>query len=254
MEELRQRSIELELKLNSEQLQLISVLATHKYYYKLLSRPRGSILSLPIHIITRKICCPMRWIPLYRKHEDLLKRHQELELKSKADIKVLVKEVKNLRSSHAELTEQLNQSVAEKSKAEEQLREERVKNEQTRTSWREFLDKFRTLHEQLQECHINYLNLTEGDDMLKTISSFSEPIDIVATSDNQIGLLISKVQLLAQECDDSASTNDTVDELHNGTSSLDEELRKMLMSVLVDNGVLRKQVNSLIVSAEQMTQ
>ncbi|GER38101.1 UvrABC system protein B [Striga asiatica] len=40
-----------------------------------------------------------------------------------------------------------------------------------------------------------------------------------------------------------------LNELHNGTSSLDEELRQMFMSVLVGNGLLRKQVNSLIVQA-----
>lgn len=49
---------------------------------------------------------------------DLQKQHQELEANSKADIKVLVKEVKHLRSSQAELKQQLNQSLKEKSEAE----------------------------------------------------------------------------------------------------------------------------------------
>lgn len=53
-----------------------------------------------------------------QQFKDLLKRHQELEVKSKADIKVLVKEVKSLRSSQAELTQQFNHSLTEKSKVE----------------------------------------------------------------------------------------------------------------------------------------
>lgn len=50
--------------------------------------------------------------------EDLSKRYQDLERKSKADIKILVKEVKSLRSSQAALKEQLNQSLKEKSEIE----------------------------------------------------------------------------------------------------------------------------------------
>ena len=50
--------------------------------------------------------------------EDLLKQHQALEVKSKADIKVLVKEVRSLRSSQSELTQQLKQSLREKSEME----------------------------------------------------------------------------------------------------------------------------------------
>lgn len=50
--------------------------------------------------------------------EDLSKRYQDLERKSKADIKILVKEVKSLRSSQAGLKEQLNQSLKEKSEIE----------------------------------------------------------------------------------------------------------------------------------------
>lgn len=53
-----------------------------------------------------------------QQFEDLLKRHQELEVKSKADIKVLVKEVRSLRSSQSELTQQLKQSQREKSEME----------------------------------------------------------------------------------------------------------------------------------------
>ncbi|GER35330.1 Phox (PX) domain-containing protein [Striga asiatica] len=236
MEELKQRSMELELKLKSEQAHRLDTHSTNSY-------------DQPKDLVSHEL------ISTKQQYEDLFKRHQELELKSKADIKVLVKEVKSLRASHAELTKQLDQSRVEKSKVEEQLQEERAENEQTRTSWREFLNKFKSLHEQLQECHINNLKQTQGDDdILKTVSSFSNPIDTIGTSNDQISLLISKVQHLAQECDDSASTTDTVDELDNKASSLKEELRQLLARILVDNGVLRKQVNSLIVRALKVNQ
>lgn len=50
--------------------------------------------------------------------EDLSRRYEESEAKSKADIKVLVKEVKSLRRSHVELEKELTQSLTDKTKAE----------------------------------------------------------------------------------------------------------------------------------------
>lgn len=46
------------------------------------------------------------------------KRYEELEAKSKADIKVLIKEVKSLRSSQAELKHELSKSLKDKSESE----------------------------------------------------------------------------------------------------------------------------------------
>ena len=47
--------------------------------------------------------------------EILKKQTEDLELKSKSDIKVLSKEIKSLRNSQAELKETLHQSMKEKS-------------------------------------------------------------------------------------------------------------------------------------------
>lgn len=52
------------------------------------------------------------------KFKHLLKKHQELEAESKADVIALVKEVKSLRSTQAQLTQQLNESLEGKSNAE----------------------------------------------------------------------------------------------------------------------------------------
>lgn len=57
---------------------------------------------------------------------------------------------------------------------------------------------------------------------------------------------------MAQDVDSSASTTDRIAELDDQVNAVDEELREMLTSILVDNGVLRKQVNSLIVHALEM--
>lgn len=49
---------------------------------------------------------------------NLIKQYEDLEVKSKADIKVLVKEVKSLRRSQTELTQKLSSTMKEKSEAE----------------------------------------------------------------------------------------------------------------------------------------
>lgn len=50
--------------------------------------------------------------------ENLQKRLEVMEVKSKSDIEVLVKEVKVLRSSQADLKEALNRSLKEKTELE----------------------------------------------------------------------------------------------------------------------------------------
>lgn len=50
--------------------------------------------------------------------EVLSKQYSELEAKSKADVKVLVKEVKSLRNSQSELKRELSESMKEKCEAE----------------------------------------------------------------------------------------------------------------------------------------
>lgn len=50
--------------------------------------------------------------------KNVSKRFEELEGKSKADIKVLVKEVKSLRSTQAKLKQELSQTLQQKSATE----------------------------------------------------------------------------------------------------------------------------------------
>ena len=48
----------------------------------------------------------------------LLKQHEELEVKSKSDVKMLVKEVKSLRKTQTELKQKLDMSLQERSEVE----------------------------------------------------------------------------------------------------------------------------------------
>ncbi|CAA2988908.1 PX domain-containing EREL1-like isoform X3 [Olea europaea subsp. europaea] len=227
MEELRRRSMEMELKLSSQQGQKLDKIST-----KASVSPEKDALQQDLDSTKRQL-------------EELLKKHQELEVKSKADIKVLVKEVKSLRNSQVELKQQLSQSLNEKSEAEELLQKEIERTEQARTSWRKLLHKCKILHNQLQECQVDVIHKT-GDNLVVDIPSDLNALDRVATSDNHIGLLIEEAQHLAENADYSSSTFNGDNNLDDNTSSVDEELRRMLMTFLIDNGVLRKQVNSTI--------
>lgn len=46
--------------------------------------------------------------------ENLHKEHEEMEVKSKAELKVLVKEVKSLRTTQSELRQELSRTMKEK--------------------------------------------------------------------------------------------------------------------------------------------
>ncbi|XP_047981917.1 PX domain-containing protein EREL2-like isoform X1 [Salvia hispanica] len=217
MEELRQRSMELESKLYSQQDQRPD------------AQPSVSPGNQPMDALRQELDSSKQQV------EDLLKQHQALEVKSKADIKVLVKEVRSLRSSQSELMQQLKQSLREKSEMEEQLQEERERNEQVRSSWRKLLDRCKILQDQLQECNMDNLTNAKGDSA-DSLPSLLEQLDFVGTSENQIDLLLAEFQQLAEDGD-------------NRTTSIDEESRQTLTSLLANNGALRKQVNSLIVNS-----
>ncbi|KAA8521581.1 hypothetical protein F0562_012254 [Nyssa sinensis] len=99
MEELRQRSLEMELKLNSQQDE------------------KSESESVKASVFQEKDIL-QELAATQQQLEDLMRRHEVLEVKSKADIKVLVKEVKSLRSSQAELKQELSRSMKEKAEAE----------------------------------------------------------------------------------------------------------------------------------------
>lgn len=60
------------------------------------------------------------------KLEILSKQYGELEAKSKADVKVLVKEVKSLRNSQTKLKKELSESIKENSETEVSYKSARI--------------------------------------------------------------------------------------------------------------------------------
>lgn len=186
--------------------------------------------------------------------ENAQKRKEELELKSKADIKVLVKEVKSLRKAQIELKQDLNQSLKEKAELERTLKKDKQRREQAKAARMKLLHECQILRNRLQECSVNFL-AEEEDKFTVDSSSLSDALDLLTTSDNRIGLLLAEAQLLAQDDESAvaAADNTQSNELHgdadiNGNDSrvTDDEVRKTLADIFTDNARLRKQVNSII--------
>ncbi|KAJ9546648.1 hypothetical protein OSB04_019191 [Centaurea solstitialis] len=217
MEELRRKSLEMEFKLKSQQ--------DDKQETEL---PKTSVIEEKDRLLQELDDTKI-------KFEQLLKKHQELEAKSKADVKILVKEVKSLRSSQAELKQQLNQSLVGKLDAEKLLQQEKQKYENDNAARMELLHECEILQHRLRECSMNLLNETE-DKLVIDSPSVQDALELVKISDDRIEALLAQAQILAQDDDD----ND-VSSMHDG-----RKLRKMVSEMLVDNISLRKQVSLLV--------
>ncbi|KAL6208389.1 hypothetical protein ACLB2K_019339 [Fragaria x ananassa] len=222
MEELRRKSLEMELKLKSEQDKT--------------SCPEATLDST----IQEKDISQSELDSSKEQLEKLSKRYEELEAKSKADIKVLIKEVKSLRSSQAELKHELSKSLKDKSESEKLLQQEQQRSKQVETGREKLLHECKMLHKQLQECNTNFPSEGEGDFNLGS-SSIQEASNLLTTSDNRINHLLSEAQLLEQDNRDVSEVGVTDD-----TRTIDDELRKMLVDIFTENASLRKQVNCVI--------
>ncbi|KAA8525485.1 hypothetical protein F0562_007340 [Nyssa sinensis] len=231
MEELRRKSLEMELKLKSQQDEKSDTKSTKASFI----HEKDVLQELDA---TRQ------------QLENLMKRHEELEVKSKADIKVLVKEVKSLRSSQAELKQKLSQSLQEKTEAERLLQQEKQRSEHAETARRKLLHEFGILQNRLQEC--NKFLIENEDKLVMNSSSLSDALDLLTSSDNQIGILLAEAQLLAQDDGNVVSTVDNKIQDVDVKRTLDDELRKILMDIFIDNTRLRKQVNTVIQRALKM--
>ncbi|KAJ7966198.1 Phox (PX) domain protein [Quillaja saponaria] len=170
----------------------------------------------------------------------LSKQYEELELKSKADIKVLVKEVKSLRNSQTKLKQELIQSTKEKCEAEKLLHQEREMGERAKMASRKLLEKCRLLCHQLQECNID---VPAKDNDNANSSSLADALDELTTSDDQIGLLLSEAADLVKDNNKAASGVDEINDFKDVINN--DELGKVLADLLIDNASLRKQVNSI---------
>ncbi|KAL0016413.1 hypothetical protein SO802_003482 [Lithocarpus litseifolius] len=174
MEELRQKSMEMELKLKSKQDE------------KSCTESGKECTVQEKDVLLQELDASKEQL------EKLLKRYEELEAKSKADIKVLIKEVKSLRSSQTELKQELSQTHKEKSEAEKFIQQERQMREHAKASREKLLHECHILHNRLQECNTNLL-ADDEDNFVADSSSLAGALDLLATCDDRIGLLLSEV-------------------------------------------------------------
>ncbi|KAJ0031617.1 hypothetical protein Pint_12425 [Pistacia integerrima] len=219
MEELRRKALEMEWKLKSRQDEKSDTETTKES-----TSQEKDAVSQELDATKQQL-------------EILSKQYEELEAKSKADIKVLVKEVKSLRSSHKGLKQELSRALNEKSETEELLQQERETSDRVKTARKKLLHKCRILHSRFQECNTD---LTENqDNFILESPSLADALELLNTSDDQIALLHAEAQQLVE--DDEAASHDG-----NDDTVTDEELRKMITDIFIDNAKLRKQVNSVI--------
>ncbi|KAM7254012.1 hypothetical protein ACFE04_031694 [Oxalis oulophora] len=227
LEELRKQCFETDLKLKSEQdekarLEVAkeSILQENKMLLQDLDIARESL-------------------------ENFHKHHEESEMKAKADLKILVKEVKSLRSSQSELKQELSRVMKEKLELERALQKEKQKMEIANSANSKLLHECEILWNRLQECSVNFL-VEEEDKLIVDTSSPSDAIDLLTTSDNRIGLLLAEAQLLAQDIENSVARLEGPRNENDNEQRVDDNMRKMLTDTFVDNARLRMQVNSVI--------
>ncbi|TYJ13885.1 hypothetical protein E1A91_A10G080000v1 [Gossypium mustelinum] len=227
MELLRKQCLEMELKLKKEQDE-----KAHIESAKLLLMKESKTLLQELDVAREQLA-------------DLQKHHEELEVKSKADVKLLVKEVKSLRSSQSELKQELSRVMKEKLELERIMQKEKKRMEHANAANTKLLHECNLLWDRLQECSVNFLS-EEEDKLNVDTSSPSDALDLLTTSDNRIGLLLAEAQLLAQDVENSVVRSEESHKMKDGDKRIDDELRKMLTDMFVDNARLRKQVNSVV--------
>ncbi|TKY48058.1 hypothetical protein E2542_SST25472 [Spatholobus suberectus] len=227
MEELRRKCLETEMKLKLEEDERLLAESTKASVIQ-----EKQMLQQELDVAREQL-----------KH--LQKHHDEFEMKSKTDLKVLIKEVKSLRSSELELKQQLSELIKEKLDLERVLQKEKQRMEISHNANTKLLHECAILQKRLLECSVNFL--VEEEDKLNIDTSPSDALDLLATSDNRIGLLLAEAQLLAQDVENAvAAGEETRDITIDNTGKTYDELGKMLAHMFVDNASLRKQINSVI--------
>ncbi|XP_058226699.1 PX domain-containing protein EREX isoform X1 [Rhododendron vialii] len=226
VEELRRKCIDTELELKSERDEKV-----HMESIRVSIVQENEILQQELDNAREQI-------------ENLKKHHDDLELKSKADVKLLVKEVKSLRSYQSELKQELSRLTKEKLEVERVLHKEKERWKHSNAADTKLLHECEILRNRLEECSVNFLT-EEEDKLIMDTSSTSDAIDLLTTSDNRIGLLLAEAQLLSQDMENAVTA--AIHSSSGGTvRATDDELRKMLTETFIDNARLRKQVNSVL--------
>ncbi|XP_028227983.1 PX domain-containing protein EREL1-like isoform X2 [Glycine soja] len=223
MEELRRQSLEMEIKLKSE-------------------LGRNSYQDLTKESIVQQNDVLLENLDATKEQLEILsKQYGELEAKSKADVKVLVKEVKSLRNSQTKLKKELSESIKEHSETEKLLLHEREKREQAEVARRILLEKCRVLFNQLQECNVSLPYEYEGRTIVNSSSS-TDAFNQLTTSDDQMDILLAEVENLEKDYGSAACNVDKTNDIKDGVIC-DDEVRKIIADLFIDNVRLRKQTN-----------
>ncbi|KAK8992887.1 hypothetical protein V6N11_048951 [Hibiscus sabdariffa] len=90
------------------------------------------------------------------------------------------------------------------------------------------------------------MDCEEEDKLNVDTSSPSDALDLLTTSDNRIGLLLAEAQLLAQDVENLVARPEESHKMKDDDKRTDDELRKMITDMFVDNARLRKQVNLVV--------
>jgi hypothetical protein len=222
IQELRQKCTELELNLKSEQDEKVQIEST-----KVAVIRENQMLIKDLETAKEQI-------------GKLSKIQEEIENKSKSDIKLLVKEVKSLRNIQFELKEELSRIMKEKLVAEGALQKEKEILENGKAANAKLLHECEILRNRLEECSVKFLVEEENKLIVDNTSSASDSIDLLNTSDNRIGLLLAEAQLLAEDVEKGIIVNTS------NKKTTDDELRKMVTDMFIENACARKQVNSAL--------
>ncbi|KAL0739319.1 hypothetical protein Bca4012_015529 [Brassica carinata] len=232
MEELRQKSYEMEMKLKSTE----DGRSSHEE-----STEQATVSESEIHVLSKELDARKQQL------EDLSRRYDELEAKSKADIKVLVKEVKSLRRSHVELEKKLTQSLTDKTETEKLLEHEGKLLENTVSARKKLLSDCRILHDRLKEYNLN-LSTDGNGSLVEDSATVSDAPRLLSISDDQN----EEAQLLAGFDENVAAQSiDKSLSMDTETRIMEDELRKILADIFVENAKLRKQANSAMLRALQ---
>eukprot|EP00252_Welwitschia_mirabilis_P015731 TRINITY_DN3484_c0_g1_i1.p1 TRINITY_DN3484_c0_g1~~TRINITY_DN3484_c0_g1_i1.p1 ORF type:complete len:752 (-),score=173.46 TRINITY_DN3484_c0_g1_i1:246-2441(-) len=195
--------------------------------------------------------------------EKMQSEHEQKEIRAKAEVKILAKELKLLRKVQPDIKHELELAKKEKSQLEGILENERQKQEQASAARSKLLQEAAVLRQRLQECSVNIFSNLERH--ATDESALSDAIELLTTTDNRIGLLLAEAQLLGEQDENDQSDlmqGHIRDNGNNKQSSfsraVDSEqkamvtetmVHRMLTDLLIDNAQLRKAVNSLTRSA-----
>ncbi|XP_022991390.1 PX domain-containing protein EREX-like [Cucurbita maxima] len=175
----------------------------------------------------------------------LQKQYEEFVIKSKSDVELFVNEIKSLRGAQIDLKQECSQLMEEKSGLERLLQPEKHRMEQADIANQKLLHDYEFLQCRLKDSSVDFFVEEEDKLILESAPTADDAIELLATSDNLISLLLAEAKLLARDAEaDGMAGSATPNGTDEGAG--DKVLRNVLANMFVENARLRMQVNSVI--------